>query len=119
METHLKILVVDDEPNIRKLVAMSLENDHHKVSIASNVSDALKLAAQHPFDIAFVDLRLGTDTGLDLIPELLAESPWLGIVVITAYATIDTAVEAISPRRIGLCAQTLHTRSAKTFTQAE
>jgi NtrC-family two-component system response regulator AlgB len=95
METPLKILVVDDEPNIRKLVTMSLENDHHKVTTASNVHDAIKLATQHPFDIAFVDLRLGTDTGLDLIPKLLAESPWLGIVVITAYATIDTAVEAI------------------------
>jgi two-component system, NtrC family, response regulator AlgB len=91
----LKILVVDDEPNIRKLVALSLESDRHDVSVAATVSDAIKLASQKPFDVAFVDLRLGTDTGLDLIPKLLSESPWLGIVVITAYASIDTAVEAM------------------------
>jgi NtrC-family two-component system response regulator AlgB len=95
MDTAVKILVVDDEPNIRKLVQISLENDGHDVTVASNVSDAVKLAGQHPFDVAFVDLRLGTDTGLDLIPKLLVESPWLGIVVITAYASIDTAVEAM------------------------
>src|SRR5205814_661825 len=46
-------------------------------------------------ELAFVDLRLGTETGLDLISKLLSESPWLRVVVITAYATIDTAVEAI------------------------
>jgi two-component system, NtrC family, response regulator AlgB len=93
--TPLKILVVDDEPNIRKLVSISLTADQHQVTVAANVPDAIKLAAQQSFDVAFVDLRLGTDTGLDLIPKLLEESPWLGIVVITAYATVDTAVEAI------------------------
>jgi NtrC-family two-component system response regulator AlgB len=91
----LKILVVDDEPNIRRLVAMSLQSDQHQVSVAGSVNEAIKQATQQPFDLAFVDLRLGTEMGLDLIPKLLAESPWLGIVVITAYATIDTAVEAM------------------------
>jgi CheY-like chemotaxis protein len=47
------------------------------------------------FDLAFVDLRLGTNNGLDLIPPLLGECPWMKIVVITAYASIDTAVEAM------------------------
>jgi NtrC-family two-component system response regulator AlgB len=42
-----------------------------------------------------VDLRLGTEDGLDLIPPLLAAAPWIKIIVITAYASIDTAVEAM------------------------
>jgi len=95
MTSPLKILVVDDEPNIRRLVSMSLQSDQHEVAVAGSIAEAIKLATQKPFDVAFVDLRLGTETGLDLIPKLLAESPWLGIVVITAYATIDTAVEAM------------------------
>ncbi len=95
MHTAVKILVVDDEPNIRKLVQLSLASDGHNVAVASNVIDALKLASHQTFDVAFVDLRLGTDTGMDLIPKLLMENPWLGIVVITAYATIETAVQAI------------------------
>ena len=47
------------------------------------------------FDIAFIDLRLERENGMDLIPPLLAEYPWLKIVVITANATIETAVEAM------------------------
>ncbi len=54
--------------------------------------EALRLA---PYDLAFCDLRLGQESGLDLIPRLLAERPGLDVVVITAFATFDTAVEAI------------------------
>src|SRR5205085_6613440 len=47
------------------------------------------------YDLAFLDLRLGEADGLGLLPELLARRPDLDVVVITAYATIDTAVEAM------------------------
>jgi NtrC-family two-component system response regulator AlgB len=55
------------------------------------------LAALHDgmFDLAFLDLRLGTESGMELLPALLAERPGLEVIVITAYATFDTAVEAI------------------------
>ncbi len=95
MTDSLQILVVDDEANIRKTLAMCLETEGHRVSAVSNPRDALAEAARTPFDLAFVDLRLGTDDGLDLIPSLLASIPWLKVVVITAYASIDTAVEAM------------------------
>jgi NtrC-family two-component system response regulator AlgB len=91
----LDILVVDDEPSIRKMLGMWLESSHHRVTIASNPKEALAFAARTPFDLAFVDLRLGTLSGMDLLLDLMRESPWLRIVVITAFATIDTAVEAV------------------------
>jgi len=91
----LSILIVDDELNIRKTLAVYLETEGHKVVTVSNYQDALSENSRCSFDMAFVDLRLGTQSGLDLIPALLAGSPWLKIVVITAYASIDTAVEAI------------------------
>ena len=47
------------------------------------------------FDLIFLDLRLGLENGLDLIPRLLAENPWSKIIVITAYASVETAVEAM------------------------
>src|SRR5580658_2302783 len=47
------------------------------------------------FDLVFLDLRLGVDNGMDFIPTLRAESPWAKVVVITAYASIETAVEAM------------------------
>lgn len=78
-----------------RVLSMSLSTDGHRVTVVANVNDAMLESARQPFDLAFVDLRLGTETGLDLIPRLLAQSPWLGVVVITAYSSIDTAVEAI------------------------
>ena len=91
----LNVLVVDDELNIRKTLTIALETEGHKVTAVSNVQDAQVQAARRSFDLAFIDLRLGTDDGLDLIPLLLATSPWLKVIVITAYASIDTAVEAM------------------------
>jgi len=94
-EALLNILIVDDEMNIRKTLSVCLETEGHRVVAVSNFEDALSENARRSFDVAFVDLRLGTASGLDLIPALLAGSPWLKIIVITAYASIDTAVEAI------------------------
>ena len=91
----LNILVVDDEVNIRKTLSVCLETEGHKVIAVSNFQDALTEASRKSFELAFVDLRLGTQDGLDLIPALLATSPWMKIIVITAYASIDTAVEAM------------------------
>ena len=92
---RLRILVADDEINIRKTLALSLETEGHQVTAVSNFQDAVVEASRSFFDVAFVDLRLGTQNGLDLIPALMSASPWLKIVVITAYASIETAVEAM------------------------
>lgn len=91
----LHILVVDDEINIRKTISVCLETEGHVVTAVSNFKDALAEASRRSFDLAFLDLRLGTEDGLNLIPALLAATPWLKIIVITAYASIDTAVEAM------------------------
>jgi len=94
-DLRLQILLVDDELNIRKTLSLCLETQGHVVTAVSNVKDALAEASRHSFDLAFVDLRLGVDDGLDLIPALLSATPGLKIIVITAYASIETAVEAI------------------------
>jgi NtrC-family two-component system response regulator AlgB len=93
--TPLNILVVDDETNIRKTLATSLETDGHRVVAVSNAQDAIDQAARQSFDLGFVDLRLGPTLGLDLIQDLHAQSPWMRIVIITAHGTIDTAVETM------------------------
>lgn len=92
---QLNVLVVDDEVNIRKTLSMFLETEGHRVIAVSNFTDAVEEASRRSFELAFVDVRLGTESGLDLIPPLLVSSPWLKIIVITAYASIDTAVEAM------------------------
>jgi NtrC-family two-component system response regulator AlgB len=91
----LNILVVDDEVNIRKTLTVCLETEGYQVVAVSNFQDAVAEASRRSFDLAFVDLRLGTANGLELITALLSTAPWLKIIVITAYASIDTAVEAM------------------------
>jgi two-component system, NtrC family, response regulator AlgB len=91
----LNVLIVDDEINIRKTLAICLESRGHKVVAVSNAADACTEADRQVFDLAFVDLRLGTSDGLELIPMLLASCPWLKIVVITAYASVESAVQAM------------------------
>jgi NtrC-family two-component system response regulator AlgB len=92
---NLNILIIDDEQNIRKTLTVCLESSGHNVISVSNHSDAVIESNNRVFDIAFVDLRLGTGNGLDLIPVLIENCPWIKIIVITAYASIDTAVEAM------------------------
>ena len=92
---HLNVLIVDDEPNIRKTLTVFMESRGHQVKAVSCSRDALAEVELQVFDLAFVDVRLGSENGLDLVPSLLAANPWIKIVVITAYASIDTAVEAM------------------------
>src|SRR3954447_10846920 len=91
----MRVLVVDDERNIRKTLAVCLEGLGCTVSECGSASAAVDSLARLPHDLAFVDLRLGRENGLDLLASLLAERPALEVVIITAYATIDTAVDAI------------------------
>jgi NtrC-family two-component system response regulator AlgB len=93
--SSMNVLIVDDESNIRKTMMMFFDLQHHKVTTVSNPKDALIEAGLQIFDLAFVDLRLGMESGLDLVSSLLAKYPWLKIVVITAFASVDTAVEAM------------------------
>ncbi len=94
-QAKLHILVVDDEPNVRRSLTLCLEADGHSVQSVSNINDAIAVARGTSLDLAFVDVRLGTTNGIELISELLADSPWIKIVMITAFATIETAVDAI------------------------
>jgi len=91
----LRVLVVDDEKNIRATLAACLEGMGCRVAAVATASEALATLERQAFDLAFLDLRLKETSGLDLLPKLLALRPQLPIVMITAYATISTAVEAI------------------------
>jgi NtrC-family two-component system response regulator AlgB len=89
------VLIVDDEKNIRHTLRVCLESLGAKVGEAGSALAAVEAMGRTAYEVAFLDLKLGTESGLDLIPRLLAENPNLTIVVVTAYATIETAVEAI------------------------
>ena len=91
----LAVLIVDDEKNIRTTLRMCLEALGAQVAEAGSAQAAQTACGHRQFDLAFLDLRLGESSGLTLIPMLLAACPLLDIVVITAYGTVENAVEAI------------------------
>src|SRR5471032_2119163 len=91
----MRILVIDDEAHIRKTTTVTLDALGHDCEQASSGVEALSLMKKSSFDTAFLDLRLGNESGLELIPKLLALEPKLNVIVFTAYSSIDTAVEAM------------------------
>lgn len=91
----LRVLIIDDEKNIRTTLSLCVEQMGCEVKAVASADAALTALHHEPFDLAFLDLRLGEANGIELIPMLLAESGNLIIVVMTAFATIDSAVEAI------------------------
>jgi CheY-like chemotaxis protein len=89
-----RVLVIDDEKNIRTTLSVCVGMGCAATCVGSAVA-ALDALERSSFDIAFLDLRLAGADGLELLPRLLALRPSLAVVVVTAYATFNTAVEAI------------------------
>jgi NtrC-family two-component system response regulator AlgB len=91
----VRILIVDDEKNIRLALGTALESMRHDVSFATNSATALDELKHSAFDAVLLDLRLSQESGLDLLDEILHLSPRVAVVLVTAYASIETAVEAM------------------------
>ncbi len=88
-------LLVDDDDAFRSVLARALARRGHNVVTARDTSSALALARQYPLQQAVLDLKLDGESGLELIEPLLGLRPALRIVVLTGFASISTAVEAI------------------------
>src|SRR5262245_30421214 len=91
----MDVLLIDDEASLRRTIRIALETMGHRVVEARDGNQALGHLGQRLLDVALLDLRLGPEQGLDLLPKLLQLAPGLDVVVITAYATIETAVAAM------------------------
>jgi NtrC-family two-component system response regulator AlgB len=91
----MNLLAIDDEASLRRTLRTALESMGHRVVEAGTSAAALDAVRRERFDLAFLDLRLGREKGLDLLPRLLELTGSLPVVVITAFASFDTAVEAM------------------------
>ena len=91
----LRVLVVDDERSDRENLSAALKLLGCRVDMAENREGALGRARGEPYDLAFLDLMLGTESGVDLVPALLSANPNLQIIVLTAFGSIDSAVLAV------------------------
>jgi NtrC-family two-component system response regulator AlgB len=91
----MRVLIIDDETNIRRTTEIVLQTMGHETIQATNGYEARKALEKTGIDVAFLDLKLGTENGLELLPQLLQIAPRLSIIVYTAYASFETAVEAV------------------------
>jgi two-component system response regulator GlrR len=92
---NTKILLVDDDNNILKVIKMRLEAEGFQVETTEHVEKALKMATDIVFDLALVDLKLAGKDGIELMEDLHHINPEMPIIILTAYGTIETAVEAM------------------------
>ena len=90
-----RVLVVDDDESIRKTLRLCLESAGYRVTLAPSGEAGLVAVKRQPPDLALVDLRLGGMDGIAVTRALSQEAPTTTVVLMTAYATIDNAVEAI------------------------
>lgn len=102
--TLVDFLIVDDDDTLAGILARVLMRRGFTCHTASDSTTALQLAEIFSFTKAIVDLKLGKDSGLGLIRELIIRQPTLAIVMLTGYSSISTAVEAVKSGAINyLC----------------
>jgi DNA-binding NtrC family response regulator len=95
-EKSWPILVVDDEGVMRESMAAWLREDSYRVDTASNGQGALELAKKTDYAISFIDLKMpGGMDGIETMMEMRHIRPEASIIIITAYATVDTAIQAM------------------------
>ena len=90
------VLVVDDEENFLTLLKWFLTQRGYDVSTALSADDALEMVEKQNFDIALLDIRLGSANGLTLLEEVTARSPRLKVIMMTAYPTVGSLKQAFS-----------------------
>jgi two-component system, NtrC family, response regulator AtoC len=90
-----QILVVDDEPNLRRVLGAQLSRDGYEVHAVADGEAALRILSEQYIDVVITDLRMPLLDGLELLKRALALEPELPVVIITAHGTVDNAVEAL------------------------
>lgn len=89
------ILLIDDDTLFLQTMSRSLQRKGLQVHSATNAAAALQQLAQQPFDLIVLDLNLDGESGLKLLPQLREQQPATRVVMLTAYASVATAVDAI------------------------
>ena len=92
--TTEKILAVDDDPGLLTLMKARLESAQYEVTVASGGEEALVHASENVFSAAILDLKMEDMDGIALMEQLLKIQPYLPVIILTAYGTIERAVEA-------------------------
>jgi PAS domain S-box-containing protein len=90
-----KILLIDDEPDILRLLALSLRADGHEVVTAPNGEEGLAAFAEHAYDIVLVDIKMPGTDGIDVLKAVKQGDALSEVIIVTGHGDVDNAVEAL------------------------
>jgi len=90
-----RALIVDDEPDIRELLEITLGRMKLDTRSARNVKEAREWLAKEPFDLCLTDMRLPDGSGLDIVQHIQQRYPQTPVAMITAFGSVDTAINAL------------------------
>lgn len=95
MSDRQRALIVDDEPDIRELLEITLGRMKLDTRSARNLKEARDWLAREPFDLCLTDMRLPDGNGMELVQHIQLRHPQLPVAMITAYGSLDTAINAL------------------------
>lgn len=90
-----KIIIVDDEEIARITLADILALEGYDIQTAGSGEAAVEILGQEPFDVMLLDLKMPGVNGMDVLDRVVQEHPKVAVIILTAYGTIDTAIQAI------------------------
>ncbi len=90
-----KVLVVDDETSIREFLEILLKRGGHEVKLARDAAEGIARFKEEPAELVLTDLRLPKGSGMDVLNHVAKSSPRTQVIIMTAFATTETAVEAM------------------------
>jgi DNA-binding NtrC family response regulator len=96
MSLGTSILVVDDDPNIRKVLQWILEKEGYMVEAVENGKQALKVSEKLTFDVALIDINLPDIKGIELLSKLKALCPDMIRIIVTGFPSLDNAVKSVN-----------------------
>ena len=98
----MDVLIIDDEKAVRDSTLLALEMEDHYAEAVSSGMVGIQRLKEEVFDLVFLDLNLGSENGLDILPQIHKRHPHLPIVMFTAEASVATAVNPSQPQLLAV-----------------
>ena len=95
MISQKTILIVDDEDQLRLSLSLILQKVKYRVETAANAEEALDRLKSHEYDLMFLDLNMPGISGIDLLAEVHKQAPQMPVLILTAHAALDSAIQAV------------------------
>lgn len=95
MGSSHSILIIDDEPNLRRSLGLILQREGYTITTASTASEAIQLLQAGAYDLTFLDIKLPDQNGIQLLTQIKELYPDMPVLILTAHATLDTAIDAV------------------------